>query len=373
MSRPKRFPARRTPLPSRRLVAPGRPTHSRQGRSRILFYVIGIVALVLIGLLAFWLWQCRQPHAIASTPTPGSTQNTTPVSLEVGTEQAPGGTATSQLAGDVPTRAPSSTPDTGLVGFDVPALQELMLDLINRDRTVAGLERVQWDTIAANAGQAHAEDMADLGYMSHWNIDGYGPDHRYWQAGGLDVVFENVYLFQLRGSDGEGASISNWDNVVEEAQARLMNSEGHRANILAPEHTHVGIGIAYNRATGDVRIAQEFVNRYTELTPLPRRARLGDRLILRGRLLPGSTDPLINLAHEPFPVSLSLEQLKATSTYQSPAETTEVPSVNLYETGEFVAEILLDSAGQPGLYHVRLWVNHGALKVEAVDAVIEVR
>ena len=166
----------------------------------------------------------------------------------------------------------------------------------------------------------------------------------------------------------------DWRRVVEDAQAQLMKSEGHRANILAPEHTRVGVGIAYNATTGDVCIAQEFINHYVQIEALPRRARLGDRLVLRGKLLPGSSEPVVNLVCEPFPGSLSLEQLNATRTYESLAKLVSVVPVSSLDAGEFVAEIKLDNAGQPGLYHVRLWVNSGVLKnVPAVDAVIEVR
>jgi uncharacterized protein YkwD len=131
-------------------------------------------------------------------------------------------------------------------------LQKAMLEFINRDRRANGLSPVEWDAAAASAGQQHAQEMADLGYVSHWNIDGYGPDYRYTQAEGLDVVFENVYRLVTRRSDGAAGTISDWRRAVEEAQAALMESEGHRANILAPEHTHVGIGIAYNVAAGTV-------------------------------------------------------------------------------------------------------------------------
>ena len=54
-----------------------------------------------------------------------------------------------------------------------------------------------------------------------------------------------------------------------------MDSPGHGANILVPAHTHVGVGIAYRPDLGELRLVQEFVNRYVELDPLPKELPLG--------------------------------------------------------------------------------------------------
>jgi len=261
-----------------------------------------------------------------------------------------------------------------MVKPDPVSLGQLMLELINRDRKANGLNPVTWDAIAALAGQNHAQEMADLGYVSHWNIDGHGPDFRYVAAGGLDSVQENVYSYRSWKPDGTAAPITNWNDVILTAQKSLMASEGHRANILLPEHTHVGIGVAYNVATGDVRITQEFVNRYVQVSPLPRRARPGDRIVLRGDLLPGSLDPMINLAYEPLPSGLTLAELNATRTFASLAQNvTSIPGV-VDNRGAFIAEFKLDSPSEAGLYHVRLWVKReDGKQVLASDSIIEVR
>lgn len=249
-----------------------------------------------------------------------------------------------------------------------------MLALVNADRAAQGLQPVGWDATAALAGQQHSEEMAEFGYMSHWNMDGYGPEVRYSRAGGLDIAQENVYRLVHQWEDGRGAPIDDWEQVVRDAQAALMNSPGHRANILAPEHTHLGVGIAYNAATGNVAISQEFVNRYVTLEPLPKRAQPGDRLVVRGTLLPGSGDPLVNIAYQPFPQPLTLDQLNKTSTYKSAAEHIAVPQIRTEADGRFVAEYTIDKSAPAGLYHVWLWVTSPVSPepVQAVNAVIEV-
>jgi len=300
----------------------------------------------------------------ASTPSAASTADPQRLSTQEATPAQP---PAATLA------APSDGAPDG--GPDLAALALRLLEFVNVDRAAAGLAPVAWDPIAAQAGQEHSEEMADLGYLSHWNLDGYGPEHRYSFVGGLDFVQENVYRLVHRWADGSGAPIEDWEKVLVDAQAALMDSPGHRANILAPEHTHLGVGIAYRADTGTVSIAQEFVNRYVQVEPLPRRARPGDRVILRGTLLPGSADPLVNIAYEPFPAPMTLDALNQTGTYTPAAQHLAVPPVQVGADGRFVSEYTLDAGAAPGLYHILVWVEIAAAaeRVPALDAVIEVQ
>ncbi len=231
-----------------------------------------------------------------------------------------------------PTPSPVASPSPAPTVVDRPALlaemappnlaarQAQALDLINQSRTEAGLSPVAWDPASAELAQAHAEDMLLGPYFSHWNQAGYGPDHRAaLDAGMTDAVFENIHAF-WRTSNGQPAPIQDWPQRVLHAHLGLMDSPGHRRNILDPAHTHVGVGIAYRADIGEMRLVQEFVNRYVELDPLPAELPVGAEVEISGRLLDGATDTLINLAFEPFPQSLSLEQLAETSTYTPAAE-----------------------------------------------------
>lgn len=252
------------------------------------------------------------------------------------------------------------------------ALQRLMLDLINADRADGGLDPVEWDDFAAQVAQVHAEDMAINGYMSHWNLSGEGPDIRYGRAGGTEAVQENVYMYWYRYEDGSPAPIKDWESVIREAQDSLMNSPGHRANIMAPEHTHVGIGIAYNAETGDVRIAQEFINRYIVMKAPPKSVRIGDVIKIKGQVLPGASNPLINLAYEPFPEPMTIAEVESLNTYQSPADFYEADAPQVDATGTFSTKIALNYEDVPGVYHIRIWVDVENASVQAIDAVVDV-
>ncbi|MBN1177921.1 MAG: CAP domain-containing protein [Anaerolineae bacterium] len=245
-----------------------------------------------------------------------------------------------------------------------------MHTLINEDRQAHGLQPVEWDETAAIAALQHAQEMADFGYISHWNLDGYGPDYRYTSTGGAHVVFENVYTYE-HSPGGGPTTAEEWEALIQEAQQTLMDSPGHRDNILAPEHTHVAIGIDYSESTGRLAIAQEFVNQYMTLTPLPRSASVGQTVQLSGWLGPRVANPLLNLAYEPFPAPRNLADLRP-EPYRSPAEVFDVPNLTVSDDGRLSAAFVLDNNAQPGLYHVWLWVETEHGFVQAVGWVIRV-
>jgi uncharacterized protein YkwD len=356
-------------------------------RKRLPMLLAIVAALVVVAAVgSVVLPQLQEQPMARLTPSPQVTlvASPTPAMMVVlpSATVEPTTTAIPATAMPVPTQAPLATqplpPSTnsgqavkGSMSFDVPALQRLMLDLINADRQANGLSAVAWDEGAAQAATAHAEDMAAQGYFSHWNTKGWGPDVRYGLAGGTDVIKENVASQWRRYDDGRPAPIDDWSEVVREAQTGLMNSPGHRANILDPFHTHVGIGIAYNAQTGETRIAQEFINRYVALDGAPVSA--GNSIELSWALLNGASEPLINVAYEPMPKPLSPNDLnnRMPRTYQSPAEIIDVMRPEVQSDGRYFARVPLGQQGA-GLYHIRIWVKLNGEQVPAANVMLSI-
>jgi uncharacterized protein YkwD len=103
-------------------------------------------------------------------------------------------------------------------------------DLLNAEREARGLPILAWDDRAAMVAKAHSEDMAANGFVGHVSPTTGDAATRFERAGIVGtVVRENV----ARGYGPKGIHES------------LMNSPGHRANLLAPDITHVGIGVVF--------------------------------------------------------------------------------------------------------------------------------
>jgi uncharacterized protein YkwD len=134
-------------------------------------------------------------------------------------------------------------------------LELQMLDLVNHDRidpstaeeTKGRAHPLQWDGRLAAIARLHSEEMAREGFFGHEGMDGSQPSNRVSRAG-----------VQWRST---GENIAKCRDVAE-AEALFMDEprfqQNHRGNILNPQYTHVGIGIARG-PDGTLYITQEFV------------------------------------------------------------------------------------------------------------------
>lgn len=322
-------------------------------------FIIGVVGWLLLSSL-----NSQSFETVSGIPTPLTVATVEEVATALLLEPSP----TANIPTTVPTVAQSRSE---FVLPNIANLQEEMYRLVNDARAEEGLSQLAWDTTASRAGQYHTEEMVQFNYFSHWNQDGLGPDHRYTQVGGQHAVMENLHAFSYTYENGQGAPIEDWLVVIENAHTGLMNSPGHRVNILDPAHTHVGIGMAYNSETGQFRLAQEFTNQYVRLTqPLPLQVVAGTSVVVQGAFSGGDLSyPLLSVAYEPFPAPLSIEALNQTGSYGSAAASLDTYSLDL----TFNETITLAEDGQPGFYHIRLFVDVSGQQALVVDHVVSVR
>ncbi|MCX8953967.1 CAP domain-containing protein [Ruegeria sp. NA] len=121
-----------------------------------------------------------------------------------------------------------------------------MLALINQERTSRGLNPLQLETQLNDSSEDHSTWMLNTDTFSHTGSGGSSATQRMQNAGfdleGSWRTGENIAWQSERGAPG----IS--DDVAQLHQ-NLMNSPGHRANILNPDFKYIGIGIE----TGDMQ------------------------------------------------------------------------------------------------------------------------
>jgi uncharacterized protein YkwD len=116
--------------------------------------------------------------------------------------------------------------------------EKTMIDLTNLERRKVGRSELQFNDILAQAARKHSENMAKLNIFAH-EVEGKNVDYRVQQVGyRYRTVGEN-----LSYSWSNGYPFSHPHYSVEKAVIGLMNSPGHKENILHPEFTQIGIGI----------------------------------------------------------------------------------------------------------------------------------
>lgn len=109
-----------------------------------------------------------------------------------------------------------------------PQAEAQMLELVNEARAGIGLRPLSLDPRLVPIGRAHSEEMFRLKYFGHTSPVTGSPFDRIEAAG---VEYSRA---------GENLAYAQ---SVAVAHRGLMESPGHRANILRPEFTRIGIGV----------------------------------------------------------------------------------------------------------------------------------
>lgn len=125
-----------------------------------------------------------------------------------------------------------------------PDLEQQMLDLVNNERVSRGLQPLAADPELTEVARRHSADMFARGYFAHDTPEGLTPFDRMREA--------NVRFLAA----GENLALAP---TLSLAHTGLMNSPGHRANILRPQFGRVGIGIMDGGLRG-LMVSQEFRN-----------------------------------------------------------------------------------------------------------------
>lgn len=122
--------------------------------------------------------------------------------------------------------------------------ETLMVSLVNNEREKAGLKKLIVSVPLGNLARLYAQDMFTWGYFSHYNLQGQSPFDRMQKK---DISFLAA---------GENLALAPNVNLAFQG---LMNSPGHRANILSVDFGKIGIGVIDGGIYGEMFV-QEFTD-----------------------------------------------------------------------------------------------------------------
>jgi hypothetical protein len=242
--------------------------------------------------------------------------------------------------------------------------------MINEERAVAKVQELKMDELATHVATGHATEMATHEFVSHWSRDGLKPYHRYSFAGGTDSTQENVV-----------AADNTWSNKLSDLKQdtsylhlRMYQetppNDGHRKTILAPQHTHVGFGIALDKLR--LRIVELFVARYVEVKPLARVMKPGANFVFAARML--KREQILNhieVCYEPLPKPPEVSWLREPRSYGLPDHSRALrpkvtPPYMYSDRTRGDIDIALDGSfsvpvtlfhDKPGIYTIVAWIK----------------
>ncbi|HKY84013.1 MAG TPA: CAP domain-containing protein [Anaerolineales bacterium] len=172
----------------------------------------------------------RTRTPVVPSPTPAASW-TSASGLETPT---PGGPPTPTGTPVPPT--PSTTCDAaGNSGFETT-----LLGLINQERQSRGLASYSLQSQLRSAARVHSTDMACNSFLSHTGSDGSSVRDRVEREGySWSWIGENIFATGDTSSGAPQRAFDWW-----------MNSAPHRANLLSPNYTEIGLGYMYRSASG---------------------------------------------------------------------------------------------------------------------------
>ena len=110
-----------------------------------------------------------------------------------------------------------------------------MLGLINQEREAQGLAAYALQGQLQAAARVHSTDMACSDFFSHTGSDSSTVGQRVNAQGySWSWVGENIFATSDTSSQAPQSAFTWW-----------MNSSAHRANLLSPNYSEIGIGYIY--------------------------------------------------------------------------------------------------------------------------------
>ncbi len=196
------------------------------------------------------------------------------------------------------------------------------LQLINEDRSEWGVDPVQLGI--DQSAQEHADDLASMCVLSHWDSGGMKPYMRYSLAGGRGVVAENV-AFSGWAFNDPNKRIKIWTSEllkeeIKDLEYRMMYEDehaewGHRNNIVHPTHNKVSVGLAWTDYC--FVYIQHFEDDYIQWIDYPI-LDSANILILSGIIHHQITEIVsLQIAYDPSPMPMTPNDLSNTSKHYS--------------------------------------------------------
>ena len=163
----------------------------------------------------------QKPESTPSTPstTPQQKPESTPSTPSTTPQQKPESTPST------PSTNPEQKPST-----DFSSYQQQVLDLVNAERTKRGISALTLDSNLSSVATKKSQDMVNKNYFDHTSPT-YGSP--------FDMMKQFGISYRTAGEN-----IAKGQKTPQEVVTAWMNSEGHRKNILNPNFTNLGVGIA---------------------------------------------------------------------------------------------------------------------------------
>lgn len=170
------------------------------------------------------VWRRERPRVV-------SVSSTVAASTAVSSMDLPAGTAP-----DVAVSVPAVTASRPSTRATAVGLR--ILELVNRERSAAGLPPLEQNDMLQQSAQHYAEDMEALDFFAHRDLEDRTSTDRIRSSGYLVPPCDCTWTYRT------GENLARGQATPEEVMEDWMRSSAHRGNILDPHFSALGVGRA---------------------------------------------------------------------------------------------------------------------------------
>lgn len=241
------------------------------------------------------------------------------------------------------------------------------LQVINRSRKKYKAQEVRLDILASRVANKMCIEASENEYLSHWNLRGEKPYHRYAFAGGYDHISENAY-----GEWTTGKYIVSSASIQEKMKTGHQSflserspNDGHKKTIIDKNHNFVGIGFYLNEK--QFRYYEEFIDRYFEYENIPSSLKVGEQGSITFKTDGKKFPYFMIIFREKLPVPLRPGQLEKKGSYDdfTEEEYIKMPPWEIAGFKKGNAYTIPVKFDREGLYYIQIFTDSKEITVPA--------
>jgi len=245
------------------------------------------------------------------------------------------------------------------------SLKLYQLDIINQSRRKNGAGPLKLDIHASRLANMTSLEGAQNRYISHWNMKGEKPYHRYAFAGGKDHITENIYYEE--GSFVDGPQKKDPATLMKGGHDSFMAEkppmDGHKKACINKYHTHVGIGYAIDGST--FSYYEEYIGRHLIFGAVPSELKVNEKSAIEFQTISKSLFPYFLVVYwDDFPKPMTVKELDKTGSYSDFTSTKALSylpwELTAFKKGNgYSVPLKFD---KPGLYYVQIYLKEGEVR-----------
>ena len=233
------------------------------------------------------------------------------------------------------------------------------LEVINKSRKKFKAGEVKLDILASRVANKMCREAAENEFLSHWNLRGEKPYHRYAFAGGYDHIAENAFGEWTTGGYAQFPAVIS--EMMKKGHQSFISerapNDGHKKTIIDKHHNFVGIGFYLSEK--QFRYYEEFIDRYFEFQNIPARLNVNEQGSITFRTDGTNFPHFLMIYREDFLRSLKPEQLNKKGGYDdfSEEEYLKMPAWEIIKYKKGSAYTIPVSFNKEGLYYIQIFAD----------------